>query len=135
MKKLWKKGLVAFLALTLIFQLIPGFANAADSRLKDGGEYQVQVNFYKDNTGKTTKESSEADKYIDHTATIKVENGQPYMYLTITNSTWWQTMAVSKNGARPEKPAQADVYQDRYEDVQTVSTDAAKDTRVEKFKL
>ncbi|HDA9685656.1 TPA: NEAT domain-containing protein, partial [Listeria monocytogenes] len=109
MKKLWKKGLVAFLALTLIFQLIPGFANAADSRLKDGGEYQVQVNFYKDNTGKTTKESSEADKYIDHTATIKVENGQPYMYLTITNSTWWQTMAVSKNGARPEKPAQADV--------------------------
>lgn len=135
MKKLWKKGLVAFLALTLIFQLIPGFANAADSRLKDGGEYQVQVNFYKDNTGKTTKESSEADKYIDHTATIKVENGQPYMYLTITNSTWWQTMAVSKNGARPEKPAQADVYQDRYEGVQTVSTDAAKDTRVEKFKL
>lgn len=135
MKKLWKKGLVAFLALTLIFQLIPGFASAADSRLKDGGEYQVQVNFYKDNTGKTTKESSEADKYIDHTATIKVENGQPYMYLTITNSTWWQTMAVSKNGTRPEKPAQADVYQDRYEDVQTVSTDAAKDTRVEKFKL
>lgn len=135
MKKLWKKGLVAFLALALIFQLIPGFASAADSRLKDGGEYQVQVNFYKDNTGKTTKESSEADKYIDHTATIKVENGQPYMYLTITNSTWWQTMAVSKNGTRPEKPAQADVYQDRYEDVQTVSTDAAKDTRVEKFKL
>lgn len=135
MKKLWKKGLVAFLALTLIFQLIPGFASAADSRLKDGGEYQVQVNFYKDNTGKTTKESSEADKYIDHTATIKVENGQPYMYLTITNSTWWQTMAISKNGTRPEKPAQADVYQDRYEDVQTVSTDAAKDTRVEKFKL
>lgn len=57
MKKLWKKGLVAFLALTLIFQLIPGFANAADSRLKDGGEYQVQVNFYKDNTGKTTKKN------------------------------------------------------------------------------
>lgn len=55
MKKLWKKGLVAFLALTLIFQLIPGFANAADSRLKDGGEYQVQVNFYKDNTGKQRK--------------------------------------------------------------------------------
>ncbi|UPH49674.1 NEAT domain-containing protein [Listeria innocua] len=135
MKKLWKKGLVAFLALTLIFQLIPGFASAADSRLKDGGEYQVQVNFYKDNTGKTTKESSEADKYIDHTATIKVENGQPYMYLTITNSNYWQTMAVSKDGTRPAKPAQAEVYQDSYQDVQTVSTDAANNTRVEKFKL
>ncbi|MCH3159089.1 NEAT domain-containing protein, partial [Listeria monocytogenes] len=59
----------------------------------------------------------------------------PYMYLTITNSTWWQTMAISKKGTRPEKPAQADVYQARYEDVQTVSTDAAKDTRVENFKL
>ncbi|MBC1518312.1 sortase B protein-sorting domain-containing protein [Listeria welshimeri] len=135
MKKLWKKGLLAFLALTLIFQLIPGFASAADSRLKDGGEYQVQVNFYKDNTGKTTKESSEADKYIDHTATIKVENGQPYMYLTITNSNFWQTMAVSKDGTRPEKPAQAEVYQDSYQDVQTVSSDTANNTRVEKFKL
>ncbi|MBC1736171.1 NEAT domain-containing protein [Listeria seeligeri] len=136
MKKLWKKGLVSLLALTLIFQMIPGFtANAADSKLKDGGEYQVQVNFYKDNTGKTTKESSEADKYIDHTATIKVENGQPYMYLTITSSNFWQTMAVSKDGTRPEKPAQAEVYQDSYEDVQTVSTDATNNTRVEKFKL
>ncbi|WP_271006717.1 NEAT domain-containing protein [Listeria seeligeri] len=136
MKKLWKKGLVSLLALTLIFQMIPGFtANAADSKLKDGGEYQVQVNFYKDNTGKTTKESSEADKYIDHTATIKVENGQPYMYLTITSSNFWQTMAVSKDGTRPEKPAQAEVYQDSYEDVQTVSTEATNNTHVEKFKL
>lgn len=136
MKKLWKKGLVPLLALTLIFQMIPGFsASAADSRLKDGGEYQVQVNFYKDNTGKTTKESSEADKYIDHTATIKVENGQPYMYLTITNSNFWQTMAVSKDGTRPAKPAQAEVYQGSYQDVQTVSIDATNNTRVEKFKL
>lgn len=136
MKKLWKKGLVLLLAWTLIFQMIPGFsASATDSRLKDGGEYQVQVNFYKDNTGKTTKESSEADKYIDHTATIKVENGQPYMYLTITNSNFWQTMAISKDGSRPAKPVQAEVYQDSYQDVQTVSTDAANNTRVEKFKL
>ncbi|MBM5605441.1 sortase B protein-sorting domain-containing protein [Listeria seeligeri] len=136
MKKLWKKGLVSLLAVILVFQMIPGFtASAADSKLKDGGEYQVQVNFYKDNTGKTTKESSEADKYIDHTATIKVENGQPYMYLTITNSNFWQTMAVSKDGTRPEKPAQAEVYQDSYQDVQTVSTDATNNTRVEKFKL
>lgn len=136
MKKLWKKGLVSLLAWTLIFQMIPGFsASATDSRLKDGGEYQVQVNFYKDNTGKTTKESSEADKYIDHTATIKVENGQPYMYLTITNSNFWQTMAISKDGSRPEKPVQAEVYQGSYQDVQTVSTDAANNTRVEKFKL
>lgn len=136
MKKLWKKGLVSLLAWTLIFQMIPGFsASATDSRLKDGGEYQVQVNFYKDNTGKTTKESSEADKYIDHTATIKVESGQPYMYLTITNSNFWQTMAISKDGSRPEKPVQAEVYQDSYQDAQTVSTDAANNTRVEKFKL
>ncbi|MBC2256499.1 sortase B protein-sorting domain-containing protein [Listeria ivanovii] len=136
MKKLWKKGLVSLLAWMLIFQMIPGFsASATDSRLKDGGEYQVQVNFYKDNTGKTTKESSEADKYIDHTATIKVENGQPYMYLTITNSNFWQTMAISKDGSRPAKPLQAEVYQDSYQDVQTVSTDAANNTRVEKFKL
>lgn len=136
MKKLWKKGLGSLLTLMLIFQMIPGFSvDAADSRLKDGGEYQVQVNFYKDNTGKTTKESSEADKYINHTATIKVENGQPYMYLTITNSTFWQTMAVSKDGTRPANPAQAEVYQDSYQDVQTVSSNTTDNTRVEKFKL
>ncbi|MGB6267542.1 MAG: NEAT domain-containing protein [Olleya sp.] len=131
------KKLNSCLVITLLFfSLVPSYtAIAEEPLLKDGGEYQVQLNFYKDQTGGSTKESSAANAYLDHTGTIKVENNQPYLYVTVKNSGWWKNFATSKSGERPATPVPAENYQGTYQDVEVISENPADNTRKVRIKM
>ncbi|MEG0160537.1 MAG: NEAT domain-containing protein, partial [Carnobacterium sp.] len=131
------KKLNSCLVITLLFfSLVPSYtAIAEEPLLKDGGEYQVQLNFYKDQTGGSTKESSAANAYLDHTGTIKVENNQPYLYVTVKNSGWWKNFATSKSDERPATPVPAETYQGTYQDVEVISENPADNTRKVRIKM
>ncbi|MEK4150542.1 NEAT domain-containing protein [Carnobacterium sp. FSL E2-0243] len=136
MKKMFKKLNSCLVITLLFFSLVPSYtAIAEESLLKDGGEYQVQLNFYKDQTGGSTKESSAANAYLDHTGTIKVENNQPYLYVTVKNSGWWKNFATSKSGERPATPVPAENYQGTYQDVEVISENPADNTRKVRIKM
>lgn len=136
MKKMFKKLNSCLVITLLFFSLVPSYtAIAEEPLLKDGGEYQVQLNFYKDQTGGSTKESSAANAYLDHTGTIKVENNQPYLYVTVKNSGWWKNFATSKSGERPATPVPAENYQGTYQDVEVVSENPADNTRKVRIKM
>ncbi|WP_183108578.1 NEAT domain-containing protein, partial [Brochothrix thermosphacta] len=136
MKTVINKFSVFVLIAMLVVSFFPSYVASADSTvLKDGGEYKVNVNFFKDKTGSTTKEKSVADDYINNEATIKVENNQPYLYLNVKNSSWWKAMAVSETGNRPETPNPKEDYAGKYNDVQIVSKDDSTQTQVIKIKV
>ncbi|WP_317912294.1 NEAT domain-containing protein [Carnobacterium maltaromaticum] len=136
MKKMFKKLNSCLVITLLFFSLVPSYtAIAEEPLLKDGGEYQVQLNFYKDQTGGSTKESSAANAYLDHTGTIKVENNQPYLYVTVKNSGWWKNFATSKSGERPATPVPAENYQGTYQDVEVISENQADNTRKVRIKM
>ncbi len=136
MKKMFKKLNSCLVITLLFFSLVPSYtAIAEEPLLKDGGEYQVQLNFYKDQTGGSTKESSAANAYLDHTGTIKVENNQPYLYVTVKNSGWWKNFATSKSGERPATPVPAENYQGTYQDVEVISENPADNTRKVRIKM
>ena len=136
MKKMLKKINSCLVITLLFFSLVPSYtAFAEEPLLKDGGEYQVQLNFYKDQTGESTKESSAANAYLDHTGTIKVENNQPYLYVTVKNSGWWKNFATSKSGERPATPVPAENYQGTYQDVEVISENPADNTRKVRIKM
>ncbi|WP_413517557.1 NEAT domain-containing protein [Carnobacterium maltaromaticum] len=136
MKKMLKKLNSCLVITLLFFSLVPSYtAIAEEPLLKDGGEYQVQLNFYKDQTGGSTKESSAANAYLDHTGTIKVENNQPYLYVTVKNSGWWKNFATSKSGERPATPVPAENYQGTYQDVEVISENPADNTRKVRIKM
>ncbi|MFS7403884.1 NEAT domain-containing protein [Carnobacterium maltaromaticum] len=136
MKKMLKKLNSCLVITLLFFSLVPSYtAIAEEPLLKDGGEYQVQLDFYKDQTGGSTKESSAANAYLDHTGTIKVENNQPYLYVTVKNSGWWKNFATSKSGERPASPVPAENYQGTYQDVEVISENSADNTRKVRIKM
>ena len=136
MKKMFKKLNSCLVITLLFFSLVPSYtAIAEEPLLKDGGEYQVQLNFYKDQTGGSTKESSAANAYLDHTGTIKVENNQPYLYVTVKNSGWWKNFATSKSGERPATPVPAENYQGTYQDVEVISENPADNTLKFRIKM
>ena len=136
MKKMFKKLNSCLVITLLFFSLVPSYtAIAEEPLLKDGGEYQVQLNFYKDQTGGSTKESSAANAYLDHTGTIKVENNQPYLYVTVKNSGWWKNFATSKSGERPATPVPAENYQGTYQDIEVISENPADNTRKVRIKM
>ncbi|MCC4311502.1 NEAT domain-containing protein [Carnobacterium maltaromaticum] len=136
MKKMFKKLNSCLVITLLFFSLVPSYtAIAEEPLLKDGGEYQVQLNFYKDQTGGSTKESSAANAYLDHTGTIKVENNQLYLYVTVKNSGWWKNFATSKSGERPATPVPAENYQGTYQDVEVISENPADNTRKVRIKM
>ena len=136
MKKMFKKLNSCLVITLLFFSLVPSYtAIAEEPLLKDDGEYQVQLNFYKDQTGGSTKESSAANAYLDHTGTIKVENNQPYLYVTVKNSGWWKNFATSKSGERPATPVPAENYQGTYQDVEVISENPADNTRKVRIKM
>ena len=57
MKTMINKFSVFVLIAMLVVSFFPSYVASADSTvLKDGGEYKVNVNFFKDKTGSTTKE-------------------------------------------------------------------------------
>ena len=128
------KKISSLLLIGLLFiNLFPTTIVKADNVLKDGGEYKIQVNFFKDNTGNRTKESSAANGYIQQEATIKVENGQPYLYVTLKNSNWWKNFATSKSGEHPVAPSPVENYQGTYQDVEYSTPNNGE--RVAKIKI
>ncbi|EUJ35471.1 NEAT domain-containing protein [Brochothrix campestris] len=137
MKTLIKKLGILVIIATVVISFLPAYtATAATSTdLQDGAEYRVDVSLLKPGTGATTKETSAANRYIKQQATIKVENNQPYLYITLNNQTYWQTLATNLASTAPQVPSPESNYTDIYQNVTDVSTDEANNTKVVKIKF
>ncbi|MBF2631777.1 NEAT domain-containing protein, partial [Listeria seeligeri] len=77
--------------------------------------YSIDFDVFKDGTNET----SMMESYVMKPAIIKVENNQPYVYLTLTNSSWIKTFQYKQNGV--------------WKDMEVVSGDINKNTRTVKY--
>lgn len=77
--------------------------------------YSIDFDVFKDGT----TETSMMESYVMKPALIKVENNQPYVYLTLTNSSWIKTFQYKVNGV--------------WKDMEVVSGDINKNTRTVKY--
>ncbi|WP_029092641.1 NEAT domain-containing protein, partial [Brochothrix thermosphacta] len=87
------------------------------NKLQEGKSYSTNFTILKENSNAV----SMMDSYTQKPAIIKVEQGQAYLYLTLTNSHWIKTFETKQNG--------------KFIAAQVVSKDTKKDTRVVKYKI
>lgn len=94
----------------------PGTGTGTDTGTKDG-KYNIQFNVLKYNTTSV----SVMDGYVEHPATLRVDNGRNYVSITLKNSQYITAFKVERNGSLITPS--------------TTETDREKDTRTVEFEV
>ncbi|HEX5564533.1 MAG TPA: NEAT domain-containing protein [Sporosarcina sp.] len=112
-----KNLMVLFTAMLLIFTAMPALPAAAETAAAQEASYELPFTVLHENKD----EVSVAGKYVKTPAQVKVEDGKAFVYMTLLDSQYWQSLKI-QNG-------------DKFVDVEIVSENKEEQTRLVKFEL
>ncbi|WP_060207577.1 NEAT domain-containing protein [Sporosarcina koreensis] len=112
-----KSLLVLFTAILLIFTAMPSLPAAAEVTAAQEASYELPFKVLQDDKD----EVSTAGKYVKSPAEVKVEAGKAFVYMTLLESQYWQSLKIQDG--------------DKFVDAEVVSENNEEKTRVVKFEL
>lgn len=113
-----KNLMILFSAMLLIFTAMPALpAAAAEVTAEQEASYELPFKVLQEDKD----EVSVAGKYVKSPAQVKVEDGKAFVYMTLLESQYWQSLKVQEG--------------DKFVDAEVVSENAEEKTRLVKFEL
>ncbi|WP_252502136.1 NEAT domain-containing protein [Sporosarcina sp. Marseille-Q4943] len=112
-----KSLMVLFTAMLLIFTAIPALPAAAEVTAAQEAAYELPFKVLQEKAD----EVSVAGSYVKSPAEVKVEDGKKFIYMTLLNSQYWQSLSIQDG--------------DKFVDVEVVSENEEEKTRLVKFEL
>lgn len=112
-----KNLMVLFTAMLLIFTAMPAFPAAAEVTAAQEASYELPFKVLHEDKD----EVSVAGQYVKSPAQVKVEDGKAYVYMTLLDSQYWQSLKIQDG--------------DKFVDAELVSENEEGKTRIVKFEL
>ncbi|MFS0689306.1 NEAT domain-containing protein [Sporosarcina sp. 179-K 8C2 HS] len=112
-----KSLMVLFTAMLLIFTAMPALPAAAEVTAAQEASYELPFKVLQEKAD----EVSVAGSHVKSPAEVKVEDGKEFIYMTLLNSQYWQSLSIQEG--------------DKFVDVEVVSENEEEKTRLVKFEL